>query len=416
VSLYRIAIAEAEPGMILAQPVCCGQGSVLVQPDAVLDERLLSLLTIRGVTHVHVRGGRADLDPGPDEPFQAEAIEQREDVRFGPVGDDAIMQSLRDATIPLKIRRYTSWMLLAPRPVKPPSLPRPPDREEVIEMAKSTRVLPTLPAIHAGVAAITDDPNSSAVDVANVIESDPAFAAALLRVANSALYRRSEPVTTIARAVSLLGHKGIRELCLTTSVLDVMSWGARESRLTDGFWRHAIATAAAARVLGSHLETAGPEECFLAGLLHDLGALFWLHHAPQTWEAVATAAESLGLTLLESESRWLGVTHERLGRLMIQSWRLPVRFVEVIGYHHRPHQATAAPLLCHAVHVADVMAQALELGGPLLARVPKIEEASWRALGRTTEEWPELLEHTLDRFQQVEYSLAGVLQRTSGAS
>jgi HD-like signal output (HDOD) protein len=228
--------------------------------------------------------------------------------------------------------------------------------------------------------------------VASVIGKDPIIAARLLRVANSARYSLNEPVTTLTRAVSVLGSRMVRETVLVTAVMNLLPDQQRARRLAEAFWRHSIGVATAAQVVGRAMGRRQTEELFLAGLLHDIGVLFWLRYFPSEWEAVLETAESAGATTLQCETEILGVHHARLGRQLAKRWRLPQPYPEVIACHHEPDSATQPAIACRVVHVSDVLAHAAELGGPSLRRVPELQVGCWASLGVEIRTLPHLLD------------------------
>ena len=71
-------------------------------------------------------------------------------------------------------------------------------REQVQSLAKRVHALPTLPSLFYRIDEVTRDPDASAREVAEAVSTDPSLAAGVLRVANSAHYGGTEPVTTIS--------------------------------------------------------------------------------------------------------------------------------------------------------------------------------------------------------------------------
>jgi HD-like signal output (HDOD) protein len=398
VPITKYPIRDLVPGMVLARPVTLGANVVLVQQDVELNDRLIRMLRSRGVESVWVQA-MATPPERQDDPEKRRLVAKREVHRFGDVSGLPWMAALCEATINEKVWQGAADKAWMPSPATSPSPPpamEPP--EQVLDLARRVRSLPTLPTIYHEVEKVIHDPQASAADVARVVGGDPAFVSALLRAANSALYCRPEPITTVTAAVSLLGLKEIRDLCLMSSVLTVFA-GVEDRRVVERLWRHAIAVGSAARVVGQRLADLPAEELFLAGLLHDIGKLFWLQQAPGELERTWLAAESAGLTFSEAERESLGTPHTRLGRMIAQHWRLPRQYVEVIASHHAPEQATSWHGLCQAVQTADALAHALELGGPCLCRVPVVAAEVWQGLHWTIEDLPGLLEAVRGEFK-----------------
>lgn len=265
-------------------------------------------------------------------------------------------------------------------------------RNRVQDLMRRVNDLPTLPAVYHEVEQVTRDVSASSAQVADVIGKDPIIAARLLRVANSARYSLNEPVTTLTRAVSVLGSKMVRETVLVTAVMNLLPEQQSARRLAEAFWRHSIGVGTAAQVVARVMGRRQTEELFLAGLLHDIGVLFWLRYFPREWEAVLDTAEATGASTLKCEAEMLGAHHARLGRQLAKRWRLPHPYPEVIACHHEPEGATQPAIACRVVHVSDVLARAVELDGPSLRRVPQLQPGCWESLGLDTRTLPHLLD------------------------
>src|SRR3990170_1458942 len=83
--------------------------------------------------------------------------------------------------------------------------------------------LPTLPTVVAQVMVTLDQPTSSARDLERLVANDQAIAARLLKLANSAFYGLAGKVTSLSRAITLLGFNTVRSLVLTIGVIDKFS-------------------------------------------------------------------------------------------------------------------------------------------------------------------------------------------------
>ena len=154
--------------------------------------------------------------------------------------------------------------------------------------------LPVLGGTVARIRTLADDPNGSTSDLVTVIESDEAFAANLLRYANSAANARPIRARTIRQAVTLLGRRALVRIALeaaTYRFLERFPGGAHLSR--GQLHVHAVTVAAysytTADLRGAHTDTA-----HLAGLLHDVGKLLMpAAFGVQALEDIA-AAEPVG--------------------------------------------------------------------------------------------------------------------------
>ena len=168
------------------------------------------------------------------------------------------------------------------------------DKETISQIMIKVKSLPPLPAAVERLCGLTGDLASDFREVAKIISLDEALTSRVLRVANSSHFGLPRRVSTISRAIVLMGYNGIRSLALAVTLFNDVGDIARRlpDRDRERFWRHSIAVATGARQLAvrQHLAAEHTEEVFVAGLLHDIGKLIFLEYFP---EAYAEVQESL---------------------------------------------------------------------------------------------------------------------------
>jgi putative nucleotidyltransferase with HDIG domain len=256
--------------------------------------------------------------------------------------------------------------------------------------------LPVLPPIALRLLALTASEQSAAADVTALLSADAALAAKLLAVANSAAVGARTPVTTLERAIVLLGFSAIRSLVLTLKLFECFPPAStpEERRGFDRreFWKHCLAAGCAARRIAAARRELGvdPEEAYAAGLLHDIGKLALDAVYPRAYGRIAAAAERARGEIADVERGVLGIDHTIAGRRVAERWRLPRPLVEAVWLHHLAADAlpasAAAPRLIAIVQLADTLVREQRIGhsgnfahyersGELGARLGLSEEA-----------------------------------------
>ena len=196
--------------------------------------------------------------------------------------------------------------------------------------------LPPLPAVAARVMGMADNERTSAMDLAQVLATDQALTAKLIRVSNSAYYGFARRVSTVREAVVMLGFKQVRQVAVGASVMNAFKQGQRSDAAfnIDLFWGHSVAVAVAAEALAKKTRAARPEDAFTAGILHDIGRLVLRQTMPVEFnEAVRTARES-GMSLHLAEVELTGYAHDDIGRALGERWKFPPHLVEAVRCHH----------------------------------------------------------------------------------
>ena len=172
-------------------------------------------------------------------------------------------------------------------------------RQRLRQVTEKIIGLPTLPTVVAQLIALIDDPKSSARPVAQLISTDQALTAKILKVANSAFYGFPREIATVQLAIVVLGFEQVKNLSLSVAVLRRFSSG-NEHRLFDRqrFWDHAIACGVAGRMLARKVHPRFEGEAFVAGVLHDIGKLILIEYFFDEFSEALELAETEELTIV----------------------------------------------------------------------------------------------------------------------
>ena len=148
-------------------------------------------------------------------------------------------------------------------------------RQRLKRITQSIIGLPTLPTVITELISLIDNPKTNARKVAQLISTDQALTAKILKLANSAFYGFPREIATVDLAVVVLGFETVKNLGLSVSVLERFSGtdGGVDEFDRQKFWEHSIACGVSARLLAGKLRYRMPGEAFAAGILHDIGRL-----------------------------------------------------------------------------------------------------------------------------------------------
>ncbi len=231
------------------------------------------------------------------------------------------------------------------------------------------QTLPALPAAVPRILALAADPETGAREITGAVSRDPALAADVLKVANSAYYGFRREVDSLDRAVALLGVNMVRSLAVSVGVARVLPPARTEGFRQEDLWVHSAAVAAAARGLCRRAGRADGEQLFLAGLLHDVGKVVLAHHFPGPFGRALAAARADGVPLHEAERSEVGLDHAAVGGMLLDRWNFPeVLRAPVAGHHGDPAGDGVA-----LVAAADALARQAGIGdggNPTPARAP----------------------------------------------
>lgn len=156
----------------------------------------------------------------------------------------------------------------------------------------NSATLPTLPAVAVKLLELSRDPETETPQIVGLIKTDPAICAKILQATNSSFFGFSSRVTSIDRAVPLLGTTVVTSLALSFSLAsDSVSSGPLQEYYRD-YWKQSIIHAVAAEMIGRRCSQGLECEYFLAGLMMDIGRLAMLKTVSRDYYPVMVTADS----------------------------------------------------------------------------------------------------------------------------
>ncbi|QDT51442.1 Diguanylate cyclase DosC [Symmachiella dynata] len=198
----------------------------------------------------------------------------------------------------------------------------------------TSKHLPTLPSVAVELLKLRNDPEAGIAEVQALVRNDPAISAKILKAVNSTFFGVSSQVTSLERAVSLLGGTYVTSLALSFYLSQHASTTGPLSEYYARYWLQSVVQATAAETLGRRAKQRMESELFLAGLLLDLGQLAMLKAIPDEYQAVMTTAATQSRDLYEIEREQLGFDHMEIGVKLAETWELPETLWKFIGSHH----------------------------------------------------------------------------------
>jgi len=285
----------------------------------------------------------------PMEPHDREALEEHTGLRIKP-----LICSTEDVEASI-LRHYVSGESLSSTAA---SLNGPIKLTTAVTLLSHLDALPALPDSVQRVKQMIDDDAGSGAEIGEVISQDPAIAAKVLKVANSAAYGFSHQVDNVGLAVSLLGLLETYAVVISTAV--VSAFDSRGSFNYNVFWQESLLCATVTNAM-SKAFGARSTGIFSAGLLHDIGRAGLAQVVPRHYENVDDTLT--GRALIRAEEELMGINHAEAGYQLAAHWNLPPVLAECIRYHHAPELAASPYQKAAAlVNVADVVVRLARSG------------------------------------------------------
>lgn len=227
-------------------------------------------------------------------------------------------------------------------------------RADLAAMPAKLCSLPPLNAIASRVLAISDDPDSDTRALASVVESDPAFAAEVLFLANSPLFGFPSRLQALPHAIAILGGDRIKALVTTVAMRAFVGKG---NPLIRQCWRHSTACAVIAERISASFQVPG-DQAYAVALLHDVGRLGLLKSYPQQMSPLMGGEHADLREVLFAERAAIKVDHQSAGGWLVRNWGLPQPFFTACVHHHDSLQETDPPplqVVKTACRMADIL-------------------------------------------------------------
>ena len=235
--------------------------------------------------------------------------------------------------------------------------------------------LPSLPEIYLRVSEQLEDESVSAQQIGATVQNDPAITSRILKMVNSAYFGLPNEVSSVSKAVSLLGRDLLKQILIGTLMRGVFGPQENPAFSMQAFWMHSIKTAIIARQLARDTGAVEePETLFTAGLLHDIGKLMMIDKIPELVLAAEEYMIRKRTTILEAELVEIGVTHIEIGEQLLQHWGLPQILIDCVREHHSSENENPA---IHIVYLANKLSK----------YVPPLDDAEARDILEDIDNW-----------------------------
>jgi HD-like signal output (HDOD) protein len=196
---------------------------------------------------------------------------------------------------------------------------------------------PTVRPIADKVIKLCSQPERSMPELLKVISSDPILTVQLLRIANAYYYNYPRMISSIDRAVIVLGFDLVKELTLIIALMSFFNETDKEYHFHQHkIWKHSTLTGVAMKVLGETYDSKNKDLLYIGGLLHDFGKLVLCHTLQGEYYLLLQKSIQEKKPLYIIEKKYLSFDHAEIGARLIQQWNLPMGIELMVCFHHKP--------------------------------------------------------------------------------
>ena len=227
-------------------------------------------------------------------------------------------------------------------------------------LANQVESLFSLPEVALRVNEVLNSSEPLNAELEEIIISDPALTAKILKIVNSSYFGFPATIDTVSRAITIIGLKELRNLVITTSVTTTFKGIPAELVDMDVFWYHSVTSAVLAKILAKTLKHSDYERIFISGLLHSVGRLVYFTQCPEISREILSVKEQGEEAMIVAEKEKLGFTYAELGADLLKHWKLPENIWQVINHQLDPLNAGEFMRDACVLHVASKIAGSIE--------------------------------------------------------
>ena len=230
------------------------------------------------------------------------------------------------------------------------------------KLAVAVEKMPAFPRSVQRILEIARDINCQPKELIAVIEKDPVMTMKLLRAINSAYYNFPKQITTVNQSLIYMGLNTVKNMALSFAVMGVLPQRNNADFDMQRYLMHSLTTASLARMICQKFGggNADPNDCYIAGLLHDFGKVAFAQFMPLQFKEALTMAQEKGIPLHHAEQHFIGADHSVVGAILVGKWQFPIILTDAIRQHHS--EIHAENTMLSSLFMADQISKKMSMG------------------------------------------------------
>jgi putative nucleotidyltransferase with HDIG domain len=229
--------------------------------------------------------------------------------------------------------------------------------KERLKFIDKIEELSAMPGIALDVMGMLNDSSSALKQIVEKVMLDQAMVSFILKACNSPLYGLLDEVTSIQRAISLLGYSNLKSILMSYFMRNLYHLSGK-NEIKELLWKHSIAVAVFSKNIAAWLKS-DAEEAYSGGLLHDIGKMVLYLDQAGKYEQIIELVESGKTDFISAEKEMLELTHVDTGYFLAEKWKFSQKLKDVVLYHHDLPYFMESDKLIGMIGLADQLSHVL---------------------------------------------------------
>ncbi len=242
--------------------------------------------------------------------------------------------------------------------------------------------MPPFPKVAQQVMKLLADPNTTASQLAEVIQYDQAITVNVLKICNAAYFSLPRKVSSLDEGLVVIGHDILKDIIITSSSARFFKGevGKGYDLGSGELWRHSVASGIMGKLLVKNVSDIDSSSVFTTALLHDIGKRLLSSFVSDDFEAIVTKVERGNYSFCEAEQEVIGVDHAELGAMIFAKWDFPHEMAEAVRHHHDA-DALAQDDLIALVALANGLVISMGIGVGVNGLATSLQEEGLKRFG-----------------------------------
>lgn len=230
---------------------------------------------------------------------------------------------------------------------------------EMRKLISGLQSLPALSETYAEFQSALTDVNVSIRELSDIIEKDMAMVATVLRVANSPYFAARSRISSVEYAIQLLGIRTLRSIMITRQLFSKLDQSINPEFSFSKLWDHSIRVAGLTHIISEQEKVPQIicDNCFIAGMLHDIGKLILCVLMPKEFNMVLKILQTDTEKNHTIENQILGVSHADIGAYLMYKWGFEQEQIKAVLYHHSEQitkeNTSSSIFITHIANIID---------------------------------------------------------------
>lgn len=223
--------------------------------------------------------------------------------------------------------------------------------------------LKPIPAVVNQIMAVSEKPDSSMEEIADIIMYDPSITANILKMCNSAYYSLPRKIDSVQDAITMMGMDQVLDMVLLKSGAENLQNSQEGYGLNEGaLWKHAVSSALISKSLAEKKGSEHKQMIFTAALLKDIGKIILDRYVSDKYQKIDELVTDEGYSFREAEKKVIGIDHAELGGIIAKMWEFSPKMITMIRHHHLEDETARNDLETQILYVADNVCMMMGIG------------------------------------------------------